>query len=76
MSSELEVQMGIDINNLMSTRDKLQKELTDARALIAWQKRREELLRKQFAFYVEYNQPVDTTQEFPKLWMWLKDTGQ
>lgn len=38
----------------MTPEEKLQKELDEARAQIAWLKRREDLLRKQFAFYVQY----------------------
>lgn len=46
--------------------EKLQKELADARARIAWLQRREDLLRKQFAFYVQYGQTTDPG-EYPKL---------
>ncbi len=66
MSTELDVQMGIDINNLMSTRDRLQKELNESKALVASLKHREDLLRKQFAFYIQYGQKADAG-ELPTL---------
>lgn len=64
---DLIVQMGIDINNLRNARDQLQKDLTEARAQIAWLKRRDEMLREQFAFSLKYDQRVDPGPGWPKL---------
>lgn len=46
---------------------KLRKELDDVRIQNAWLKRREDILRTQFAFYVQHGQTVDAADEFPKL---------
>lgn len=50
----------------MSPEEKLQKELDATKAALAWQRRREDILRTQFAFYVQHGQTVDPG-EFPKL---------
>lgn len=51
----------------MNEEDKLRKELADAKVLIGWYKRREEILRMQFAFYVKYNQDIGDTGEYPNI---------
>ncbi len=51
----------------MNEEEKLRKELADAKALIHWYKRQEEILRAQFAFYVQYGQDIGNTGEYPNI---------
>ncbi len=53
----------------MNEVEKLRKELIEAKAMITYLKWREDLLRKQFAFYVQYGQTPYSSADIalPKL---------